>query len=446
MRFRAAAVLLAFWLLPGAMGSAVAQRDIVPPFPRANFAAGSSGQVVDAERGTPLPDAIVVARWEWETWIPPRLHGGGYYAYAGDAVHVAEALSDASGRYAIPGWGPTLKANGRRAQGMPRVLFFKPGYEPLVAEAARLEGKPARLKRFAGSPREYAALIARFQEVESRGLAWTFPDAGLEKAPRMVLAIHREKSRLGEDGRAITGANLLPGRNGRGELLEAQSGKPIDHATLSITWTLRRIDGTGGTRRVVEQKRVGADSSGSLFYVSPWRLPGPDVPGWEIAPEVAPRMRVYAWGYERGPELEWPAEGGTIRLNRNPDTPAAALAQLREWRRDIDAAVSAADDRELGRRGQWLLAWRLAEQCGKLTPDLHAGICYAPGSEMMGVVDKARTRGYDTVESLQGQQVMRFVAVGGGQQAVNAVAAQAPGPGRSGLREPVRGFSIEPTR
>ncbi len=442
---RAATVFFAIWVTFGVAGIAVAQSAIVPPFPRANAAGGISGKVVDAEGATPLAGAIVVARWEWETWIPPRFHGGGYYQYAGDAVHVAEALSDASGRYSIPRWGPKIRANGRLAEGAPRMLFFKPGYEPLVMESGKLADAPAKLKRFGGSPREYAALVARFQSVEYRGLAWSFPDAGLDDAPRMVLAIHREKARLGEDGAAIAGANLLPGRNGKGELVDAQTGKAVEYATLSITWTLRRVDGAGATRRVVEQKRSGADSSGSVFYVSPWRPSRLDFPGWEIATDVPPRVRVYALGYARSEDVEWPLAGGTIRLSPNPGTPAAALAQLREWRRDIDAAVAAADDRETGRSGQWLLAWRLAEQCVNLTPDLHAGLCHEPRSEMALVVAKARTRGYDITETFQGPRTLHIVAADGPGRAASAVQAHAvaAGPGNR-LREPVRGFSIEP--
>jgi hypothetical protein len=84
------------------------------------LAKGVHGRVVDAETGRPLAGVVVVARWpKYGGLLHPTTLG--YFA-------LQEAVSDADGRYAIPGWGPRLRGRGTPERDRPRLWFFKAGY------------------------------------------------------------------------------------------------------------------------------------------------------------------------------------------------------------------------------------------------------------------------------------------------------------------------------
>jgi hypothetical protein len=439
MRMRAASTSFALCLLMAHLPSPAQL------MPRPYASGETRGQVVDGASGQPVEGAVVVGRWEWLKYHS-TLESHGYYP-SGEVVHLGEATTGRDGRFALAGWGPTLRSGGKLDDKAPNLIVFKPGYEPLVKNSGGTPGEGAiRLRKSTASPKDYAASIARVQQGDGPGLAWQHASDDWKAMPRMILALHREKARLGPDGAAIRGGNLLFGRAGRGELVDAQSGREVYPAVISITWTLRREDGAPGTRRLVEQKRSGVEGSNAGFYVSPWRLPQPKVPGWEIATDLAPLVRAYAPGYRKHPDVAWEERGGTLRLQKLPETRDAVLEELRTWRRDIDAELASGAPREEALAGQRRLILSLEYECGKLTADVRAGLCFEPASDVGRFIADARIVRTDTMETAEGPREIRIVAAGSAPQA-QAVAAppgtRATGPGE---RVPVSGFSIEPAR
>jgi len=111
-----------------------------------------SGRVVDAATGKPLEGAVVVA--DWTLW-----HRG--LLVSGDRTRrlwVAEAITDAQGRYQVPGWGPIERPFGWDMHPLgvddPNIAVFAPGYEPeFFINSNGAEGMPpfnppeARLRR-----------------------------------------------------------------------------------------------------------------------------------------------------------------------------------------------------------------------------------------------------------------------------------------------------------
>lgn len=401
------------------------------------------GRVVDAESGRPIEGVVVVARWEWLTYDPGNLHRGPSYVNAGQAVHVGEAITDGSGGFAIAGWGPKYRVGGTLAENLPRVFAFKAGYEPLQVDGPTVSPLSLRLRKFAGEPKQYAALIAAFQggERNDRGLLWrATPDA--DAMPRMVLALHREKARLGGDGSPIRGGNVLPGRAGKGQVIDESRQPVTTGGVVFIAWTMRRIDGAPGTRRLVETKKLGIEGSSANFYVSPWRFPAPEMAGWERATDVRPLVRVYATGYRRSNEVRWEDGGGVIAIGKLPETREGRLEEMRAMRRDMDAEL-AAGERPATLGGLGPMLWRFADLCRGITPDLRAGLCYDDSSDEAKQVEITRRAGSFLIENAEDSQEIRIVSSGSGSAQASAVSA-APG----GYRPPVRigGFSIEPVR
>jgi hypothetical protein len=416
------------------------------------------GLVVD-EAGKPLEGVVVVARWEWLQWIPPRLHGGGYYQNNGEAIHVGESVTNRAGEYRIEGWGPKVKTGGKLDDNQPQVLAFKSGYEPATGK----RDETLRLKKWEGSNADYAQRILKFQRGADdyggvRGgptLAWRQTEDWRDM-PRMIEALHRERLRLGEDGAKILGANVLKGRLGEGTVLDAATRKPVEFAILSITWTMRRSDGSPGEMRVVQAKSGLA--SGSKFWVSPWRVPGPQVEGWEIATGATPVVRVYAPGYRRSADIRWTEAGSTVLMEKLPDTRDAIVAELATWKRDIEAALALGDRQAMLALQRPLIA-SLAQQCNKLTPDSRGSACFSPGSDVSTFLTDARhgSVGY-MAEDEENVRVVRVVAANAPASRIQAQAvaitpgAMAVSPGSAAIggrpmeRPRVGGFSIEPAR
>jgi hypothetical protein len=441
------AFAFALLLLPGLAAAAVAH---VAPEIRA--------QVVDEESSAPLAGVVIVARWEWLEYRP-TFHGSPY-RNEGDALHMVEVVTGSDGRFVIPGWGPKGRETGRLDDHEdPKLSLFKSGYAPLelrnerwtslmqpnpaLSRGSDWHGKTLKLRKSTASPKEYAQQIRRFQGELYGALWWRHQGDHWKSMPRMILALHREKRRLGEDGRAVLGANALYGRSGRGELRDAQTNEVVQRAVIQVTWMLRREGGTA-TRRFVEQRRSGVEGDSAQFYLSPWRLPGPRAPGWEVAYDTPPLVRIYAQGYGKSPDRRWDGNGGTIRLQKLADTKEALLAELRAWRRDAEAELAGSADRAEALAGQQHLLWRLSDQCRTLTADVRAGICLAADSEVERYVEQVRRSGSFTMEMPDESRQVRIVAAPGGVQA--AAPARAVGGPVSGRIEPVSGFSIEPAK
>lgn len=76
--------------------------------------------VVHEETGDPLPGVVVVALWELrQISARPRLH-------------ITEAVTDAQGRFHVPGWGPKVRPPlAELAYRSPLLILFKSGFTPL---------------------------------------------------------------------------------------------------------------------------------------------------------------------------------------------------------------------------------------------------------------------------------------------------------------------------
>ena len=389
-----------------------------------------AGRVVE-ESGAPVQGAIVVARWNL-LFYRAALHGSGWYAN-GDALHIAEAVTDRDGRYTLPAWGPKARAAARLEPGAPVIAVFRSGFDPS-------EGRePNVTLRRATEDAAHAERVRNFQE---KTLAWFFPGDNWKSMPRMVDTMQAEKARLSDNGKPVRGANVIPGREGTGRVVDA-NGAIVSNGTIAIAWTLRRADGSPGTRRFVNARRLGTDQPDIQFYVSPFRLPGPRLPpGWEINPKVEPEVAIYVKGYRPVRVAKWKESGGTIRLEKLPEGRDGALQYLRAIRADLDRDL-AVPDREVAFEGAKQLMFEFHYECGQLTPDLRKGLCFDPDSEMGRAAERSRLNPVMYVERWDNVDVMKVVAVNSGRAVGNASAPAGYFPTQ---RIPVSGFSIEPVQ
>jgi hypothetical protein len=117
--------------------------------------------VADAETGKPIEGANVLALWEMKYGL--ENHGTNY-------AMVLETVTDAEGKFSLPGWGPqlVLKSGGIETGG-PRLTIFKSGYRvggganegSFAVESRHMtsgwNGKVLELTRFLGTDEEYSA-------------------------------------------------------------------------------------------------------------------------------------------------------------------------------------------------------------------------------------------------------------------------------------------------
>jgi hypothetical protein len=171
-----------------------------------------------------------------------------FYLNAKRAVHVAESVADTRGAIVFPRWGPKARTEGMMDEGAPQVLVFKAGYQPLVRDRYKAN-EPLRLRRSDAPVEDYVKSIIAFEE---QGLYWRTTE-DWPAFPRMVMALHREKARLGEDGQRIPGVNLMADRSkdfrlsgGFGEYQEAFVVRS-DGKAGSVTFV-----NSGGTWRIDE--------------------------------------------------------------------------------------------------------------------------------------------------------------------------------------------------
>jgi hypothetical protein len=110
------------------------------------------GQVVDEEHGTEIENAVVVANYMVVTGGPG--HGG----HAVWRSH--EAVTDTSGNYTLPPWGPVLRPLSTALDRGPKIVVFKAGYESrhlyddrksnAMHRASQWNGQVIRLRSCAG--------------------------------------------------------------------------------------------------------------------------------------------------------------------------------------------------------------------------------------------------------------------------------------------------------
>jgi len=147
-------LLLVFLTLLAAGCATSAQRYSAQP---------TTGTVVDESTKEPVAGAVVVAEW--------ILEGGMERSEVG-TFKVAEVVSDKTGHFDIPGWGPEpVPREGVLDKFDPVIRILKPGYAPKsfvnepfgkIGERARgqdhswlSKGETFEIARFVGSPGQY---------------------------------------------------------------------------------------------------------------------------------------------------------------------------------------------------------------------------------------------------------------------------------------------------
>lgn len=85
------------------------------------YAEPIEGNVVDAKTGKPIEGTILVAHWE--------LKGGFEGGTPVKQVQILEAVTDFSGRYSFPSWGPKFALFGQMRSASPEIFVFKTGYK-----------------------------------------------------------------------------------------------------------------------------------------------------------------------------------------------------------------------------------------------------------------------------------------------------------------------------
>lgn len=417
--------------------------------PKALSSPAVQGQVISARDGTPIEGAVVVLRWEWEAYRPPDWGSSGGFRPSVDDAHLAEAVSDAQGRFEMPAWGPVVRMNGRLTFDAPRVMAFKPGYAPFEASSRRKDLGAPIVVQLAPAPADaeaYAESIADFQSDSGfGGLRWKRQNDDWKRMPRMVMALYREKQRLGEAGRSVIGIPALHGRSGRGELhlpgaeaiSESRMGGLPTPIVVAIVWQVRREDGTE-LRRFVQQVGLPLHSSSTSFQATPWRMPSIAPRGWRIDTDAKPIVRIYAPAYRTHPDTVWEEVGGSITMQPLAPGREALLAELRRWRRDIDDELARTDTLD-GLEGQRLLAYALARECDRLTADVRVGICLDPASPLAAA---ARERPRDPPASTDAGRTRFDRELKTGSGSPIGMTQRSPAP--PGPRKPVDGFRIVP--
>jgi hypothetical protein len=110
---------------------------------------------------------VVVGDWEYHDWMRHGLQ----------RFKVAEAVTDATGAYVLPGWGPRLRPRDPEFAFFPLLLVYKHGYEPArfynlsvyedapatirrMVHSSDWDGKALPIRRFQGSPKDRKLQLA----------------------------------------------------------------------------------------------------------------------------------------------------------------------------------------------------------------------------------------------------------------------------------------------
>jgi hypothetical protein len=120
--------------------------------------------VMDAETGTPVDNANVIAAWQLMS---------GFEGQPRHYVMVMEAVTDKDGRFHFPAWGPKATSDpGQIESAAPVLIIFKPGYrltggsnirklpDPDLHMTSIWNGKVFKLERFLGTNNDYAEYLS----------------------------------------------------------------------------------------------------------------------------------------------------------------------------------------------------------------------------------------------------------------------------------------------
>lgn len=151
--------------------------------------------VVDADTKQPLEGVVVAAHWE----MKGGLEGGNVEG----EVMIMEAVTDSTGTFHFPAWGPKRiyvgLSNARLTGDTPEMILFKSGYEIQLATnhatkenmygvgshvSSDWNGNTIEMKKFVGTLEKYAYYVAGFFP----GYAFA-GHCGWQKIPMMLTAL-----------------------------------------------------------------------------------------------------------------------------------------------------------------------------------------------------------------------------------------------------------------
>ena len=172
------------------------------------YSAGpTSGTVVDADTQQPIRGVLVIALWDLEGGMERSIVG---------TFRFSEAVTDESGQYRMPGWGPIPRPReGVLDAYDPQLLIFKPGYatvrllndpgaQPYKRFALEIHdsvfnGKTTALHKYQGTLRDYSKdvgfIVRRLYDVLNNG-----PECRWKQIPKAVRILEAERKREDDAG------------------------------------------------------------------------------------------------------------------------------------------------------------------------------------------------------------------------------------------------------
>jgi hypothetical protein len=170
------------------------------------------GRVTERTSGKPVDGAVVMARW------PVKALEG---AVVGQ-LEVSEVVTDAAGRFTIPGWGPRFWLGwGRLRQDVPQVWVLHRAYMPQPArnEAAGYGDAGmflhAKLRDPELAPAADAAAQSQALDTLTQDIALAFSGSpcNFRRIPRLLKEIDVTRAQLAQQGQHPTAAfGGLPAR------------------------------------------------------------------------------------------------------------------------------------------------------------------------------------------------------------------------------------------
>lgn len=170
--------------------------------PKEYSAEAIEAQVVDAETKKPIEGVIVTINWQ--------LLGGFEGGNVLGQMKVMETVTDKTGRFYFPAWGPERRTRGYLREA-PQLLLFKSGYEyrrlaneyrftpeERSQEVRRSDwnGKTIELRLFKGAMDEWARQLGLLMT----SLRFVEDDCNWKKTPRIILALGLEEEKLRGSG------------------------------------------------------------------------------------------------------------------------------------------------------------------------------------------------------------------------------------------------------
>jgi hypothetical protein len=156
------------------------------------------GWVIDAFDRRPIEGATVTANWQLEGGFDSGIPRG--------QLEILEAVTSATGRFQIPGWGPKIAVSGHASAKWPQLLFFKPGYDYVRLTRDSLPDFDAAAKSYRNDKRIplVRSLNPEVYRSFNREIDWIGRSSGNEcawlKMPLTVRAIAAEDIRLASFG------------------------------------------------------------------------------------------------------------------------------------------------------------------------------------------------------------------------------------------------------